>query len=110
MASFMVTGEHIKLLQRLNINENIHGGFPTVDPKRPFGNSDVYRDMAEILDHENTEDGEISPERQESYDELLSEMKTVLEILISNLSLFPGEYRQEFSYSYPPKWEPVPWA
>lgn len=97
-------------MRQININGNIHGGFPTVDPKRPFGNSDVYRDMAEILDHENIEDGEISPERQESYDELLSEMKTVLEILISNLSLFPGEYSQEYSYSYPPKWEPVPWA
>lgn len=108
MTRFTVTGDHIKLLQRLNISENIHNGFPTVDPKRPFGNSDVYRDMAEILDHENTEDGEISPERQESYDELLSEMKTVLEILISNLSLLPGEYRQECSYFHPPKWKPVP--
>lgn len=46
MVSFTVTGEHVKLFRRLNINENIYGGFPTVDPKRPFGNSDVYRGMA----------------------------------------------------------------
>ena len=59
MDSFTVTGEHVKLFQWININENIYGGFPTVDLKRPFGNSDVYRDMVDITDHENIEDGVI---------------------------------------------------
>lgn len=73
MVSFTVTGEHVKLFQWININENIYGGFPTVDPKRPFGISDVYRGMVDILDHESIEDGVIFLERQVSYYGMLSD-------------------------------------
>jgi hypothetical protein len=47
---FEVTKEHLKLLRGMYItwNEDEFGA-PSVDPKRPYGNSQVYDDMRAIL-------------------------------------------------------------
>ena len=48
--TLIVKESHLKLLKELNISwDGCEFGGPCVDPKRPFGNSDVYKDMAEIL-------------------------------------------------------------
>jgi hypothetical protein len=48
--SFTVTEEHIKLLRRTVISWNdCEFGAPEIDCKRPYGNSYVYGDIAEIL-------------------------------------------------------------
>lgn len=39
-----VKPEHLRLIQRF-----CEFGAPEIDPKRPYGNSDVYQDMIEIL-------------------------------------------------------------
>jgi hypothetical protein len=47
---FTVTEEHLKLLRHAVIRwQGDEFGAPEVDPKRPYGNSSVYPDIAEIL-------------------------------------------------------------
>ncbi len=52
--NFVVTEAHIKLLARANIGwcDYAYDGAPGFDPKRPFGNSDVPRDILEITQPE----------------------------------------------------------
>lgn len=48
---FTVTDEHLRLLRRAYITwDDAEFGAPGIDPKRPYGNSNVYGDIAEILD------------------------------------------------------------
>lgn len=47
---FHLEPEHLKLLQRFCVGwQDAEFGAPEIDPKRPYGNSDVYQDMLEIL-------------------------------------------------------------
>jgi hypothetical protein len=48
---FTVTEDHLRLLQRGYVWwDETEFGAPQIDPKRPYGNSDVLDDIAEILD------------------------------------------------------------
>ena len=47
---FTMTEEHLLLLQHMFLNWNdCEFGAPAVDPKRPYGNSDVIGDIMKIL-------------------------------------------------------------
>jgi hypothetical protein len=47
---FVVTDDHLKLARRMTTDWNsVEFGAPAIDPKRPYGNSDVYGDIAAIL-------------------------------------------------------------
>ncbi len=42
--------DDLKLLRAMNVDwGDDEFGAPAIDPKRPYGNGDVYRDIAEIL-------------------------------------------------------------
>jgi hypothetical protein len=48
---FTVTDEHLRLLRHAHVFwDEAEFGAPSVNPKRPYGNSNVYQDIAEILD------------------------------------------------------------
>lgn len=48
---FTIKKEHLKLLQRMRVNYDdcCEFGAPIINPKRPYGNSDVHRDIIEII-------------------------------------------------------------
>lgn len=47
---FEIKPEHLRLLQHAYTGwDDCEFGAPEIDPKRPYGNSDVYQDMIEIL-------------------------------------------------------------
>lgn len=47
---FEVTRAHLALLKRTWVSwDGAEFGAPSIDPKRPYGNGDVYGDIAEIL-------------------------------------------------------------
>lgn len=99
MSKFKLTEAHIKLLQRANIsNSGMEWGSPAIDGKRPFGNGDLYGDMAEII-------GLPYDEENESLRDYLStvyrQLETALEIVLHNLTFETGEY-EEVGYG---KWE-----
>lgn len=51
MNKFTIKKEHILLCQRMWVEWNDDGfGAPTIDQKRPYGNSDVLHDIVLILD------------------------------------------------------------
>lgn len=102
MKELVVTENHIKLLKSCYVDWNpTEFGGPCVDPKRPFGNSDVIRDMANILgmklaDYET--DNEKYKRQCASLIKGYHELQECLQILISNLKIEPGKYARENEY------------
>src|SRR5260370_25490215 len=52
VSEFTVTEDHLKLLRHVHLYWDYGEGYgaPASDPKRPYGNSDVGRGIAEILE------------------------------------------------------------
>ena len=81
---FAITDQHLKLLNRMWFSwETCEFGAPCVDPKRPYGNSEVFVDIAEIIglpmpDREN--DKEFTLAEIKLMDAIHREMETVLQI------------------------------
>lgn len=110
---FEVTEAHIKLVSRLNIGwcDYAYDGAPGVDPKRPFGNSDVERDIFEITQPEKyaamTEedwDHWYDDETHEDLAVLFYEMGFVVQIMAAmtgqGVLMTPGHYHLTEQYSY----------
>lgn len=101
---FEVKEEHIKLLKNMYTSwNNGMTGAPTIDPKRPYGNKDIYKDMIKILDIDYIFGSEeinclFDTELQDKLDDLHIETETALQILLSNLSIETGKY-QRINYS-----------
>lgn len=125
--SFEVTDFHLALVSGLSFTwiEGAYDGAPAVDPKRPYGNSDVLTDLALIyaeskgyrLINEDTyrmlfrkADGSLF-QPDESFEDWLfkvhREMPIVLQILASNnlVGIAAGVYREVAPYSQ--RWEAV---
>lgn len=83
---FKVTPEHIKLIRHMIVDwQDAEYGAPAIDPKRPYGNSDVEADMLKILVGER----EKVPK---DLNELHSETQTALQICLCTGSFKPGWY------------------
>lgn len=55
---FEVTPTHLKLLQRFVVEwEDAEFGAPCIDPKRPYGNSNVHQDILEIIGFKELKEG-----------------------------------------------------
>jgi len=80
-------------------NSNCEFGAPEINPKRPYGNSNVIGDIASIL---GIEPDVITDYGKEFSDLLVSklenihlEMEIVLQIVLNTLSFVPGNYVAE---------------
>ena len=94
---FVLGEQHLKLLLKMNVSwDACEFGAPCIDPKRPYGNSDVLSDMAKILGIE----GKICPhcdtplEEQEEgrLNSLHIEMEIALQVVLSTQSFKAGTY------------------
>lgn len=110
---FTVTEQHIALLRRMYIGYNGYTEFgaPEVDPKRPYGNSDVEDDIAEIIGmtaDELGDDGyrDFSEKQLTELHRLHLEATVALQILTANLGIAPGLYRKNELYD-DISWRPV---
>ena len=92
---FTVTKEHLKLLKRMSVTWNdCESGAPSIDPKRPYGNSNIPVSMAKILKIEfNEDDGELKPSDENRMYKLHREMETVLAIVIQTGKFKAGKYK-----------------
>lgn len=108
MRKLKVTENHIKLLKELYIGwEDCEFGAPCVDCKRPFGNSDVYGDMAEILGIKlanQEENFELYNRQIDSLAKGYRDLQDCLQILVRNLSIEVGEYERD---DYDTNWRKV---
>ncbi len=101
VSEFTVTEDHLKLLRHAYLYWEYGEGYgaPAIDPKRPYGNSDVERDIAEILEAPESDwelvDGEVlypTPEAQERFTRLHVETMVVLHIALATGGFRSGHY------------------
>lgn len=95
---FKLTQTHLTLLSKANVQwQDDETGAPEIDPKRPYGNSSVARDVAEILNLPIPND-ETSADAYDKFEEemlaLHKETTVALQIVLSNLPELatPGIY------------------
>jgi hypothetical protein len=90
---FTVTDEHLRLLRRAYISwDETEFSAPGINPKRPYGNSNVFADIAEILGVPDSEwvdaDQELIPDAEWRFLRLHVETAIALQI-----GLATGEFR-----------------
>lgn len=103
MKQFEVLEDHLKLLRRAYVSWNdCEFGAPSIDCKRPYGNSSVHQDIAEILDiTPATVDGDYGEFSEGQYDQmekLHKETETVLQIILATGRMKPGVYVKNDNY------------
>jgi hypothetical protein len=86
---FTVTDEHLRLLRAAYVGwDDMEFGAPSIDPKRPYGNSDVVADI-EVWEEEN----------ERRLTQLHRDTETALQIVLVTGSFAAGTYRRRFPYS-----------
>ncbi len=104
---FTLKPEHIKLLRRAYIRTSEYEtGAPEIDGKRPYGNSYVAGDVAEILGIKVGEDGLTDEQARELLD-LHYETTTALQVILTTGSFEPGEFVKRDRYDFT-SWERRP--
>jgi hypothetical protein len=95
--TFVLKPEHITLLRQVNIGwDDTEFGAPQIDPKRPYGNSDVLRDIASILGlpGRDQDSYQFPPGQEAVMAKLHSETQTALAIVLQTGSFEPGTFNQ----------------
>ncbi|MEV8639332.1 hypothetical protein AB0395_47535 [Streptosporangium sp. NPDC051023] len=106
---FTITDIHLKLLREAEVDwDDTEFGAPCIDPKRPYGNSNVPRDIAELLNPEvrDWDDTRLDDYLDQHYDELTRlhvETGLALKICLRRGEFKPGRY-QKVNWG---KWELV---
>lgn len=100
---FTLTEEHVKLLRHANVSWHyMEWGAPCIDGKRPFGNGDHVRDMAEILEVpvvETDQDAKALLARDaERLRALYPELCTALQIVLTCGTFEPGLYEADLYF------------
>jgi hypothetical protein len=98
---FTLTKEHLELMRNMYWDWNLaEFGAPTVDPKRPYGNSDVLDDMAKILNKKVVYDkeGMMQEELEEELERVHQETQTALQIVLTLRTFKPGVYKKQDEY------------
>lgn len=104
---FTITNHHLKLLEKMFVGwQDCEFGAPEIDPKRPYGNSNVLNDIAQILGIRTSV--EIDSDEFEGYTEaekdhmnkIHTETQLALQCILSNIQLgdFKGLYFKEDNY------------
>jgi len=117
LIKFKLTEDHLKLIKNLDIEKREieqDVNVPSISPKTPFGNIDIFDDIfliiygvTPITDYNdfNMFGEDIKPWTQEQYvymKQLLSELNVALEIVLNTQSFVPGEYKTK---SYVKDWK-----
>lgn len=104
---FTLTADHLTLLRHSYTGwQYTEFGAVEVDPKRPYGNSDVLGDLYEIFGVDTGDDGP-APEESKRLLRLHRETQVALEIILQTGSFEPGEY-VNVGRDYSPKWQKTP--
>lgn len=99
--TFELTEQHVKLLQAMyaRFNDTAYDGAPAIDLKRPYGNSFVAGDVAEILGETvDFDDDDMLEEEVERFMVLHRQTGTALQVCLSTLSFEPGLYGRPSKY------------
>lgn len=87
MKTFELTTDHIKLLRSGNVWwDGAECGAPGIDPKRPYGDSDVYFSIADILELQYAD------EHDDWFTQIHRQTETALQIVLATGQFLPGTY------------------
>lgn len=91
---FTITKNHLKLLKSMHIewSDGPYGGSPCVNEKRPYGNSDVLGDVADIIGIKHDGDGCFEEEIFDFLRTLHKETATALQICLCTGNFKTGVY------------------
>ena len=101
---FLVTKYHLRLLPYMSFrfDDEVEWGSVAADPKRPYGNGDLYSDMVEILGFEVDRDNNgylvLSSEQEGYLYRLHEEMAVVIQILVQHRGIEEGLYEKRMPY------------
>lgn len=96
---FQLTEDHIKLLRRAYVSwEDCAFGAPTIDCKRPYGNSSVECDIAEILGWKVDEEDGPNGEQRAAAEAIHRQTQTALQIVLVTGAMQAGEYVKTEEY------------
>ncbi len=95
--TFELTADHIKLMRRMYVDwEDCEYGAPAIDCKRPYGNSSVARDIAEILGWPDLDlDDELPKRTKDEARYIHDQMQDALQIVLAAGSFELGTYRHD---------------
>lgn len=96
--TFNLTEDLITLLRNSCVCDRLTDceyGAAEIDPKRPYGNSYVAGDIAELLGWEFDPDDGLTHEQADAAYEIHSQTPTALQIVLKTSSFTPGEYVRE---------------
>ena len=104
---FKITDKHLKLIRRMQVGWQFsETGAPQINPKRPYGNSDVARDVGEILEYKprgyDGDPEEYSEKQCEKFLRLHRETEIALQIVLQTGKFEKGTYYRENSWD---EWE-----
>lgn len=100
MQTFEIKEDHLKLLQKFYVYwDSCEYGAPAVDCKRPYGNSYVEHDIANILGWKLNEDEELTEEQEGLARILHRETQTALQICLSLQNFETGVYEKKDKYN-----------
>lgn len=104
---FILKEDHLKLLRKMIVGwDNCEFGAPTIDCKKPYGNSSVYEDMAKILDIKGFVDADeeisFSKEQIKYMSDLHKDTENALQIVLRTGKFEAGIYIAD---EYSDNWE-----
>ena len=90
---FELTAQHLALLKAMYVEWwDAETGAPGIDPKRPYGNSDVALDVADEIDYPYDNEKGLSEDEEAEMLQLHRETQYALQVFIQNAVLEPGKY------------------
>lgn len=94
MKQFTLTENHVTLLRAMHVGwQDAETGAPEIDPKRPYGNSSVARDIAELLGIiGKNDDLDLSRAGEDELLALHRETQWALQVVLSTGGFVPGLY------------------
>lgn len=94
MERFTLTAEHVDLLKRMCVEwqDGAYDGAPAINIKRPYGNSAVWQDVAEIIGLAPAEDGEWPQGTMERCLALHRETSKALQVCLAAQTFETGDY------------------
>jgi len=98
--TFTLKKEHITLIQNFNVNwQNCETGAPIIDSKRPYGNSSVAYDVAELLGVKPKNDDELTYKQEDQLLRLHRQTQIALQVVLSSKSFKPGKFKRKNTYT-----------
>lgn len=94
---FTLQNEHLLLMKRLSFGYSLNTEYddlviPTIERKRPFGNSDIVYDVCEILSYDRNEVGSFSDEKRLQAIQYIIELPIAMCVVFHYQKFDLGEY------------------